>query len=328
MSFASSALADISFSTSSNSSLTLHETLTSDDNSKVFVFKGLADGDAAEISFSTDTDCPYIAMTGGASFSTPWTCTGGVISTSVIYKGGMSFGPATDENAGSFYVTFNTPPAPPGYSSAPTEFKGIQIAIYGDVSHWGLSGDTTENGVSFGVELTGSQGGEAHFLMDLPEAAVTFLGGVLGVSVGGKPNPFATVTTNEDGSVSVRVDIAKLDTSSVQSARIKASKTVTKKITAGARVLGIASKVGSIKAGKSLSLAMCAGATFTSGDKIPVKFTVGGKANSSLKASSFKLDDKGCATTKLKLPSSISGSLVSSISYNGKKAKTTTKIIK
>ena len=320
----SNAFAAISFVSATNS-LNLVETVDDNGNS-VFVFGGIADGDSSVLSFSTDSACPGVAMTGGAEFTANWSCESGVISATVTNRGGMSFGPAPEGSPATFYVTFSNPPAPPGQDAAPAELSGIQISIFGDVSSWDLSGEpSSSGGVTFGVELSGTSGGEAHFRMDLPQAAVTYLGGVLGVFVGGRLDPFATVTTNDDGSVQLKVDIASLSTSSRASAKpgTKAS-SVTKKITTGERSLGIGFSKKSVKSGKSVALAMCTGKVFTAGTKIPITFTVGGKRVGITK--SFKLDSKGCARTTVKLASVSRGTLTAKISHKRKNAKATIKV--
>lgn len=325
--YVGTANATVSFSSSSNSQVTLATTVANDDGGTVFVFKGLATGETSTIAFAIDSECPMVAMTGGAKFTSNWSCSGGVITTSVEYKGGLSFGPSNAENAGSFYITFTNPPAAPGSNTPPAALSGIQISLYGDVSNWSLTGEQTAQGVSFGVELSGPSGGAAHFLMDLPQSAVTFLGEILGITVGGKPYPFATVTSNADGSVSIAVDIEKLEGSSSSSASVLAD-TVTKKILAGERTLGIASNKVSVKKGGSFSLAMCAGKTFAAGDKVTIKFLLGGKSSSALNPVSLKLDASGCASKKIKLNKSLVGKLVSQVAYKGKKASASIKITK
>lgn len=288
---------------------------------RVFVFGGIADGDSTVLTFSTDSSCPGIAMTGGAEFSANWSCTGGAITATVTNRGGMSFGPSPNGNPGTFYVTFSNPPTPPGLDSAPAAMFGIQISVFGDVSSWDLSGDVSGTGVVFGVELSGTQGGEAHFRMDFPQAAVAFLGNILGVYVGGKPYPFASVTTNSDGCVSIDVDIDNLTGSSSSSKIATKANIVTKKITTGARTLGIGFNKTSVKLGKSASLAMCAGTTFKAGDKIPVKFTIGSKAASISKT--LKLDSKGWATSSVSTKSISTGTLTAKVVYKGSSAKGT-----
>ena len=138
------ALASISISINAYAAITFVSATNSanlvntieDSESRVFVFGGVADGQSTDLSFTTDTECPGVAMTGGAEFTAKWSCTGGVISATVTNRGGMSFGPATDENAGTFYVTFSDPPAPPGSETAPAALKVIQISVFGDVSQW------------------------------------------------------------------------------------------------------------------------------------------------------------------------------------------------
>lgn len=323
--FVSNAFAAIAFVSASNSA-SLVDTIDEGDQ-RVFVFGGIADGESTDLAFSVDSDCPGVAMTGGAEFASTWSCSGGVITASVTNRGGMSFGPATDANQGTFYVTFNDPPAPPGLDAAPAELFGIQISVFGDISSWNLSGEMTESGALFGVELTGSKGGSANFRMYLPQAAVDFLGGVLGVYVGGKPDPFASVSVNDDGSVALSVDISQLGGAAGSSSRVgpKAT-TVTKKITAGARVLGVAFNKTSVKSGKSVALAMCAGSDFVVGDKVPLTFTLGGKATTLKK--SFTIDSSGCAQANVKLKSVAPGSLTAKIKYKGSKAKSSIKVTK
>ena len=317
----------ISFESASNESVSLFDTIVSDEE-QVFVFQGLADEDVSEIVFNIDSDCPLVAMTGGAKFNGNWSCEGGTIAVSVTNKGGLTFGPQTDQPQGSFYVTFSNPPPAPGSDTPPAEMAGIQISIYGDIQSWNLSGEASSAGASFGVELSGPEGGAAHFLMDLPPTAVSFLGGVLGVKVGGKADPFATITTHEDGSASIAVDIASLKASSNASSRHRiAAATVTKKIVAGPRALNLAPKKTSAKAGTSITYGMCAGQSYTAGDKIPLEFVLGGQLKKSLKAS-FKLDAKGCDTASLKLTKGLKGTLVARIKYKGKKASANLKVQK
>lgn len=320
----SDAFAAITFGSSSNPAASLLTTID-DNGNTVFVIGGLADGESTDLTFAIDSTCPMVAMTGGAEFGAPWDCTGSVITASVTYRGGMSFGPATDELAGSFYVTFSNPPAPPGSDTAPEAFDGVQISLYGDISSWDLDGGVTEEGATFGVELSGTQGGEAHFRLYLPQAAVAFLGNILGVSVGGKPYPFATVTTNEDGSVTLAVDIEALKGEAASSSRrVKQQKVVTNSIVAGARTLGVGFGKSSAKSGKAVSIAMCAGAEFTAGDKVPVKFTVGGKSAGIKK--SFTLDSTGCAQTTVKLKAVRAGTLTAKVNYGGETARGTVKV--
>ena len=319
------ACAEISFVSASNAANLL--TTINDNGNSVFVFNGIADGETTDLFFSINTNCPLVAMTGGAEFSGHWSCTGGVISASVTNRGGMSFGPATDENRGSFYVTFSDPPAPPGMDTAPTAFAGTQIAVFGDVERWDLSGESTAQGANFGVELSGPQGGAAHFRMYLPADAVSFLGGVLGITVGGKPDPFAAVTTNSDESSDITVDIASLASAKTNSKHphVNAS-TITKKITAGVRVLGVAFDKTSVKTGKSVTLAMCTGTEFTAGESVNVKYSVGGKAIA-LKTK-LTIDNSGCAKASVKLKSVSIGILTAKVSYKGKNAKSTLKVTK
>ncbi len=318
---------EIAYDSASNESLSLFDTIDSD-GQQVFVFEGLADEDVSEIVFNIDSECPLVAMTGGAKFNGAWTCDSGTIAVSVTNKGGMTFGPQTNQPQGSFYVTFSNPPPAPGSETPPAEMAGIQISLYGDIQSWDLSGEATNAGASFGVELSGPEGGEAHFLMDLPSTAVSFLGGVLGVKVGGKADPFATVTMNEDGSASVAVDIASLKTASSASSRHHiAGRTITKKIVAGPRALSLAPKKTTAKAGSSIVYAMCAGQTYTAGDKIPVEFAVGNQVKKNLKAS-FILDENGCDTSSLKLTKGLTGTLVARIKYKGKKTSANLKVQK
>ena len=90
--------------------------------------------------------------------------------------------------------------------------------------------------------------------------------------------------------------------------------------------MGVAFGKSSVKAGKSVSLAMCSGTSFVSGAKVPVKFTIGGK-DAGIKKT-FVLDSKGCASGSVKLKSSSRGTLTAQVSYKGKKAKATTKVSK
>ncbi len=328
--FALPAFAEVSFSSASNGAVTLHETLTNDDGGNVFVFKGLANGESSDLVFAVDSDCPMIAMTGGAKFTSAWSCSGGVINVSAMYKGGMSFGPGTEDNKDSFYVTFSDPPTPPGSSTVPTALAGIQMSLYGDISKWSLDGKMTSSGMVFGVSMTGTQGGDAHFLMDLPKAAATLLGGVLGVSVGGVADPFASVVTNEDESVSLAVNIDSIQSASIRSGRagVKSSKAITKKIYAGARTLSVGAKKSSVKSGTALTFAMCAGKTFTKGAKVPLSFLLDSKTKKSLPAVLLTLNAKGCATKQVNIPKLLSGSLVAKVSYKNKTATTKVKVTK
>lgn len=314
-------LAAVSFTSATNAA-TLAQTIE-EDGARVFVFSGIADGESTTLTFSNDSTCPGVAMTGGAEFVTKWSCADGVISATVTHRGGMSFGP--NGTASTFYVTFNNPPAPPGSDTAPAALSGIQISVFGDVTSWNLTGEMTSSGTQFGIELSGSQGGDAHFRMDLPQAAADYLGGILGVFVGGKPDPFSTVTTDEDGSVSIVVDIASLTGSSTSAANIGSKAgSVTKKITAGVRSLNVAFKSTKLKAGKSTSLAMCAGTTFAAGDKVIASFTLDNKAISLKK--SFVLGSNGCAKTSVK--PTATGKLGAKISYQGSKAKASATVSK
>lgn len=318
--------AAISFVSATNSASLVS---TVDEGSeRIFIFGGIASGEATTLSFTTDAACPGVAMTGGAEFTASWSCSSGVISATVTNRGGMSFGPSTDGNAGTFYVTFSNPPTPPGYDSAPTALSGIQISVFGDVSSWNLSGEpSTGGGVTFGVELSGTKGGEANFRMDLPAPAVTFLGGVLGVFVGGKADPFATVNTNSDGSVGIKVDIASLSSDTASSSSVGTNADlVTKKITAGARSLSVGFNKTSVKKGKSVSVSVCSGTEFTAGDKVAVKFTVGGKATKIDKT--LKLDSQGCAKSSVSTKTVSVGTLTAKVSYKGKKASGKMKVTK
>lgn len=322
--FASDAFAAISF-VSAGGGATLVNTID-DSGTSVFVIGGVADGESVDLAFSTDSDCPGVAMTGGAEFASNWRCVDGEISASVTYRGGMSFGPATDENANTFYVTFSNPPTPAGLDAPPAELSGIQIAVFGDVSSWSLTGEVTSAGAAFGAELSGTQGGAVHFRMGLPAAAADFLGGVLGVYVGGKSDPFATVTTNDDHSVAITVDIASLTSAGVSAAKVGTlTSSVTKKITAGPRKLGVGFNKSSVKTGKSVGVALCAGTDFTSGAKLPITFTVGGK-NAGVKET-LTLNAQGCGSGTVKFKSNARGKVVTAnVKYKGKKAKATVKV--
>lgn len=323
----SNASAEITFISASNGSATLIDTIING-SEQVFVFNGLQNGDTSEFSFSTDTDCPLVAMTGGAEFEEPWSCDAGAIITSVTYKGGMSFGPRTDENADSFYITFSNPPTPEGFSSPPTDLAGIQFSLFGDIQSWDLSGNISSSGVSFGVELSGPEGGAAHFRMYLPEPAVLFLGGILGVTVGGKPDPFATVTTNEDGSALISIDISNLKSTSLRASKLSTNtRIVTKKILAGERKLGVAPNKTTAKSGSKVNFAMCTGKVFKVGDKIPVVFSVDGRVNKSI-IGKFTVEADGCDTIPVKFSKSIKGNVTAKISYKGKNASTRVKITK
>jgi hypothetical protein len=166
--------------------------------------------------------------------------------------------------------------------------------------------------------------------MELPSAAVTYLGGILGMTVGGKPDPFASVETKEDGSVAIAVDITNLQATSVRTALLntRASKTIKKKYLAGKRKISIASKKSSYKVGATASLAMCAGASFTSGDKATVTHTLNGKVSSSFRTSKVTLDENGCAKKTLKLPRGKLGTLVSKITYKKQSGTGSFKITK
>ena len=324
MGYSTKAFAAISFVSGTNS-VTLSQTID-DEGSSVFIFDGTADGDSTVLTFTTDSTCPGVAMTGGAEFGAAWTCSNGVITATVTDRGGLSFGPSPGGAPSTFYVTFGDPPTPPGSNSPPTALSGIQISVFGDISRWDLDGNMTSAGAQFGVELSGPEGGEAHFRMDLPQAAAEFLGGVLGVFVGGKPDPFATVVTNEDGSVSIDVDIAKLVSTSGAVSGKADDKTVTKKITAGERSLSIGFDKTSAKTGKSVAIKACAGTEFVSGDKISPQFKLGGSTLSLKKT--LILDSSGCGQGSIKLKSVNPGTLTAKVSYKGKRAKATLKVIK
>ena len=163
------ASAAITFVSGTNSA-NLVETVDDNGNS-VFVIDGIADGDSTDLTFTTDSECPGVAMVGGAEFASNWSCEAGTITASVTYRGGMSFGPGPEEIT-SFYITFSDPPAPPGSDTVPTELSGIQIAVFGDVSQWDLSGGTTSAGATFGVELSGPKGGDARAQADAPTQSI------------------------------------------------------------------------------------------------------------------------------------------------------------
>ena len=319
----SEALAEISF-VSGTGSVTLKETID-DNGSPVFVFDDTAEDETTVLTFATDSACPGVAMTGGAEFVDVWSCVDGVITATVTDRGGMSFGPGPEEIT-TFYVSFSEVPAPPGSDVAPEALSGIQISVFGDINRWDLDGELTSDGAVFGVELGGPEGGEAHFRMDLPAPAVEFFGGVLGVFIGGKADPFATVTTNEDGSASVDVDIATLVSGAGVLGVRAMPKTVTKKITAGQRTLSVGFNRASAKTGKSVGIKVCSGVVFTEGDKVAAKFTLGGSAVSLKK--SVTLDSSGCGQSTLKLKGVKTGRLTAKVTYKGDRAKTTLKVTK
>jgi hypothetical protein len=321
---ASDAFAAISFVSGTNS-VTLSQTITDEGNS-VFVFDGIAEDESTVLTFSTDSACPGVAMTGGAEFGATWTCSDGVITATVTDRGGMSFGPGPEGSPSTFYVTFSNPPTPPGAESAVAALSGIQISVFGDISSWDLDGSTSASGAVFGVELSGTEGGDAHFRMDLPRTAAEFLGGVLGVFVGGKPDPFATVITNQDGSVSIDVDIAKLVSTRGALSGRAAPKMVTKKITAGERSLSVGFDKTSVKSGSSVTIKACAGTEFKSGDKFAAQFTLGSSALSLKKT--LTLDSLGCGQGSVKLKSIKPGTLTAKVTYKGKRAKATLKVTK
>jgi hypothetical protein len=308
------ARAAISFVSGTNSA-TLSAVIE-DGGEKVFIIDGIAEGESTTLTFSTDSTCPGVAMAGGAEFAAAFTCSGGVITTTIVDRGGLSFGPGPE--TGTFYVQFSDPPTPPGQSGSVAALAGIQLAVFGSISRWDLDGDITPSGATFGVELSGQEGGEAHFRMDLPQAAAEFLGGVLGVFIGGKPDPFATVANNQDGSVSIDVDIPKLTSSGSVVSSQASPALVTKKITAGKRALNVGFEKPVVKLGQSTIVKVCAGAEFKSGDKIPAKFT-SGKRQLSVKKT-FTLDSAGCGQSSLKVKSIPVGTLKVAVSYKGKRA--------
>lgn len=320
----SDASATISFVSATNSAV-LSETVD-DGGNPVFVFDGTAEDGSTVLTFSTDSACPGVAMTGGAEFGDRWTCNDGVITVTVTDRGGLSFGPGPEKEPGTFYVTFSNPPTPPGADSPAAALSGIQISVFGDIRSWDLDGSITSDGALFGVELSGPEGGDAHFRMDLPQAAADFLGGVLGVFIGGKPDPFATVVTNEDGSVSIDVDIVKLVSAKGFVSGKAEPKIVTKKITAGERSLSIGFDKLSAKTGKSVAIKACAGTEFASGDKLAAQFTLGSSALSLRKT--LTLDSTGCGRGSLKLKSVQPGKLTAKVTYKGKRAKATLKVTK
>lgn len=320
----SEAFAAISFVSGTNS-VTLSDTI-SDEGNSVFIFDGTAEGESTVLTFSTDSACPGVAMTGGGEFGATWTCSNGVITATVTDRGGLSFGPGPEGAPSTFYVTFSDPPTPPGAESSVAALAGIQISVFGDISSWDLDGSATAAGAVFGVELSGPEGGDAHFRMDLPQAAAEFLGGVLGVFIAGKPDPFATVVTNQDGSVSIDVDIAKLVSARSALSGRAGGKTVTKKITAGERSLSIGFDKTTVKSGKSVTIKTCAGTEFTSGDKVAAQFTLGSSALSLKKT--LTLDSSGCGQGALKLKSIKPGTLTAKVTYKGKRAKATLKVSK
>lgn len=259
-------------------------------------------------------------MVGRAKFNSPFTCAAGIITADVTYKGGLTFGPGTDSNADSFYSNFSSSAGSPDTPS-PSELRGIQFSLYGDISKWDLAGNMSESGTSFGLEISGPQGKELHFLMELPAAAVTYLGGILGLTVQGRPDPFASVVTNEDGSVAIAVDIDNLQASSLTALGLTETNTVKKSYMAGKRKLSIASKKRSYKAGKTAGLAMCAGTNFTAGDKVRLSYTLNGAVDPSFRKSRATLDENGCARKSLKLPPEKFGTLVAKVTYAGKSSK-------
>jgi hypothetical protein len=322
LTFTSPALAAISFGSATNGATLVN---TIDDNgTPVFVIGGVASGDSTTVSFAIDSTCPGLIMTGGAEFSGDWSCAGGTISATLISRGGLSFGPGSPDNAGTFYVSFGDAPAPPGASAPPSELSGIKIAVFGDVNRWDMTGEQAAGGARFGVELSGNEGGSAYFRLDLPAAAVNYLGGVLGVFVGGKADPFSAVVNNDDGSASLRVDIARLSSSSSSSGVSALARTVTKKITTGARSVSFAFKKTSVKRGGNVAIAMCAGSTFTAGDKVKVKFTIGGKA--ARPKATFTLGASGCATSSVAVKNTARGTMTGQVVYKGKKGKGTIKV--
>jgi hypothetical protein len=323
LTYAAEAVAAISFVGGTNSVI-LTETIN-DEGNLVFVFDGTAVGERTVLSFSTDSACPGVAMAGGAEFDAVWSCSGGVITASLVDRGGLSFGPGPEGTPSTFYVTFSNPPTPPGAESPPTALTGIQISVFGDINRWDLDGSMSANGAVFGIELSGPEGGEAHFRMDLPQTAADFLGGVLGVFIGGKPDPFASVVTNPDNSVSIDVDIDRLAAVSGISGR-SAQKNITKKISAGARQLSVGFDGQSAKTGKRVAMKVCSGSDFASGDKVTPKFTLG-RSTLTLKKV-ITLDSTGCGQTSVSLKGVKPGTLSASVSYKGSRAKAALKVVK
>lgn len=309
----SEARAEISFVSGTNN-VVLSETTVDENGDKVFIFDGIAEGESSSLTFSTAGTCPGVAVTGGGEFASTWTCSAGVITASILDRGGLSFGPQGSSN--TFYVIFSDPPTPPG--GAPlTALSGIQISVFGTIRSWSLDGNISSSGATFGVELSGPEGGEAHFRMDMPQTAVEYLGGVIGVFIGGKPDPFASVINNDDGSVSLDVDIAKLVTRAALSAQ-EDQNLVTKKIVAGKRVLNIGFNKTSAKKRQSVIMKVCAGTKYRSGDKIPVRFARGKMALKLKKT--IKLDSAGCGQSSLKLNTISPGQVSAYVTYKAKKA--------
>jgi hypothetical protein len=319
---ASVAKGEISFVSGTNGVI-LSETVVDENGDKVFIFDGISEGQGSALTFSTDSACPGVAVTGGGEFASTWTCGEGVISASVVDRGGLSFGPQGSMN--TFYVIFSNPPTPPGESGPIAALSGIQISVFGAIRSWNLDGSVSASGATFGVELSGPEGGEAHFRMDLPPAAVQYLGGVLGVFVGGKPYPFASVETNDDGSVSLDVDIVDLTSAGTLSAQ-QDQQFVTKKILAGKRVLSVGFDRVSVKSGKGVTIKVCAGTQYKVGDRIPITFTQGKKVLSLKKT--LRLDSAGCGQSSVKLKSTKPGVVSASVAYKGKRAKAALKILK
>jgi len=204
---------------------------------------------------------------------------------------------------------------------------GTHISVFGEILGFNTDFERSSSGTSIGVTFSGAPASDAHFLFDLSPGMVQMLGGVLGLSVDGKPDPFAAAINNEDGRVNLSLDIDKVKAASVLGFAGQ-NNFITKKVATSERKLAVASKSKSAKSCSTLPIAMCAGKLFKKGDKVPLTFTLGGKANKLFKASFFSLDASGCAKKSLKLPKSVTGNLGVQISYKSKSAKTSVSLSK
>lgn len=312
------ARAEISFLSASNPNATYIDK-ESEIGNEVFLFNGLQFDEATELQFSITGSCPFIAISAGSRFDTALTCANGIITATVTNKGGMGWDSFERYN-GALWIGFSSLSSEQEALMPPGMSMGLsRVSVFGDIYGFNTIFSQTAGGTSFQVEFSGDPDGAAHFIMDLSMPMVQMLGGVLGFTVDGKPYPFGSVVTNADGSASMKLDVPKLKAASRLSAF--GSQSITKKIAAEERKLSIGVSKTPAKAGTSATLAMCTGKVFTAGAKVPVVFTLSGKTNKLLKASSFTLDKSGCSRLQLKIPKGLSGNLGAQVSHLGKKAK-------
>ena len=311
--------AEISFISASNPNATYIDK-ESEMGDEVFLFNGLQFDETTELQFAVTGECPFMGISAGSKFEAQWTCADGILSATISNKGGMGWD-SDERYEGALWIGWSSLSAEQ-QANIPSGSGGMgltSVSVFGDIYGFNTNFNRTASGTSFEVEFKGDPEGAAHFIMDLPAPMVQMLGGVLGFTVQGKPYPFGSVVTNEDGGASMKLDVPKLKAAS----RIYSggNQSITKKIAATERQLSIAVSKSPAKAGTTAALAMCTGKVFTAGSKVPVTFTLGGKSNKSLKAGSFTLDKSGCSRMQLKIPKGLSGNLGAQVTHLGKKAK-------